>query len=100
MTMVREQQEPRAGDRVGVRRGPARWGVRELVLAWVVYWVGLLLHAIWPQLRTIWELSVTKQHGSVSLDYSGSGLAAALWIAGPPLLMAVLWIATRPRRER
>jgi hypothetical protein len=81
------------------RRAAARWGVRELIAGWVLYWIGLLLYALWPQLLKIYELSVTKQHGSVSLNYSGSLLEAALWIAGPPLLMAVVWIATRPRRR-
>jgi len=99
MTAPRERSGTTTGGGEARTRRPARWGVRELIASWVVYWIGLLLYALWPQLRKIYELSTTKQHGSVSLNYSGSLLAAALWIAGPPLLMAVVWIATRPRRR-
>jgi len=100
MTSLRDEvrDDVRATEGAGLRARLARWSARQLVAAWLVYWIGLLLYAAWPQLHKIWVLSTTKQSGSISLTYSGGALEAALWIAGPPLLLALVWIATRPPR--
>lgn len=100
MTGLREEVrgDARATAGTGLRARLAHWSARQLVGSWLAYWVGLALYAVWPQLRKIWVLSTTKQSGSISLTYSGGALEAALWIAGPPLLLALVWIATRPPR--
>jgi hypothetical protein len=93
------------GGRAGARREGAwtrvrRWGARELLIGWAVYWVGLLIVVFWPQIRAYYALVTGPSgHGSISWSYSGSLLEAALWIAGPPLLMAIAWIVTRPPRR-
>jgi hypothetical protein len=38
-------------------------------------------------------------HGSVNVSFSGDLLHGALWIAGPPLLIFVVWLATPTRTE-
>lgn len=40
------------------------------------------------------------ESGSVSVGYSGSALSLALWIAGPPLLLFLAWLAFGSRKER
>jgi hypothetical protein len=81
------------------RRAPLRaWGARELVKAWLAYWAVLASVVFGPTLWTWYRLQSPDQHGSVSWSYSGSFLGAALWVAGPPLVVALLWLVTRPRR--
>ena len=72
--------------------------VRLLLLSWVVYWVALLAVFAGPKLWRIWQYQRTNTHGTVSISYSGSPMRAVLWIAGPPLLFAAIWLARRPRR--
>ena len=98
MTATTTTEREENGGR-SVRSRVRRWGARELVTGWVLYWLGLLLYAIWPKLREVYRLAKTGEHGSVSLSLDGDFLPIALWIAGPPLLMAALWIATRPPRR-
>ena len=79
-------------------RGLRRWGPRELVASWVVYWTILLVVALWPAIMGWWRIQNTTGHGSVSLSLSWEGLRTAWWIAGPPLLMWLVWVRTRPKR--
>jgi hypothetical protein len=51
-----------------------------------------------PAARQYWESQRTNAHGTVNLSYSGGTLRLVLLLAGPPLLMTLLWIASRPRR--
>ncbi|HKG92409.1 MAG TPA: hypothetical protein VKA84_10975 [Gemmatimonadaceae bacterium] len=96
-----------------------RWGARHLLLAWLVYWAALIVVGLGRALLAIRRAtSLPDGHGTVSANfgdgnlmltviengvttYSGSVgvLAAALWIAGPPLVLWLAWLVTRPRRD-
>jgi hypothetical protein len=81
-----------------------RWQARHLFLSWTVYWVALLGFVAWRPLMEYWRITRSPSgHGSVGYTYSGGALNAALWIAGPPLVIFLVWLATRSRdvdRER
>jgi hypothetical protein len=77
-----------------------RWRASHLFGSWIAYWILLFAFAAGRPLLRIWQLSRSNTHGSAGISYSGSALAAALWIAGPPLLLFVLWLATRTRAPR
>jgi hypothetical protein len=65
-----------------------------------VYWVGLLATVAWRPLLGYWRIARSAEgHGTVGYTYSGGMLPLALWIAGPPLLLFLLWLATRSRVE-
>ncbi|HVE79374.1 MAG TPA: hypothetical protein VNA89_10955, partial [Gemmatimonadaceae bacterium] len=75
------------------------WGVRELVTAWVVYWIAVVLVAAFPQIRDFALLQMSEEHGTVSFSYDGGLLRAALVLCAPPLALWAAWAATRPRRD-
>jgi hypothetical protein len=63
-----------------------------------VYWLALLAFVAWRPLLEFWRITRSADgHGTVGYTYSGGALQAALWIAGPPLLIFVAWLATRTR---
>ena len=93
----------------------SRWRPRHLLLTWGAYWVALVLLALGPAAQAIWRLTRPGEHGSVSADlddgllrltvigesapvWTGSAPlgALALWVAGPPLLLWLVWLASRP----
>jgi hypothetical protein len=74
------------------------WGLGRLVASWVVYWVVLFAVVIGPKAWEIFRLQRRDEHGTVSLTWSGSTLQMMLLLFGPPLLLTLLWLATRPRR--
>lgn len=76
-----------------------RWGHRQLLTSWVVYWVGLLGVIAAPAILEWWRLQRANAHGTVSVDITAGVLEMALWVAGPPLLIALLWLAVRPSRD-
>ena len=91
-----------------------RWRAKHLLLAWVVYWVLLVIVGLSPALALIVRaLNAPKGLGSIGANV-GNGIASltvsstaqtwtgsvsltslALWIAGPPLLLWLLWLVTR-----
>jgi hypothetical protein len=82
-----------------------RWSARKLFMSWAIYWVALLAVAAWRPLLELIQLRRTQEHGTVSFTYTGSFLSLALWIAGPPLVLFLVWLFTRsradaPERER
>ena len=81
-----------------------RWQARHLFLSWTAYWFALLAFVTWRPLVEYWRITRSPGgHGTVGLTYSGGALQAALWIAGPPLLIFLAWLATHTRhvaRER
>jgi hypothetical protein len=78
-----------------------RWRAAHLFGSWIAYWILLIAYTAWRPLLEFWRINRTPGgHGSVSYTYSGSPLRAALWIAGPPLALFLLWIATRTRESR
>ena len=75
-----------------------RWSHRELLGSWVAYWIGLLAVIAAPAFFEWWRLQRTDGHGSVSVVVDAGAVEMALWIAGPPLIVFVLWLLARPRR--
>lgn len=92
-----------------------RMGVGHLLGAWGAYWVGLAGITLGPFALRMWELTRPGVHGSASLSIGDAGvslialkdnvtvwsgvaplLEVALWIAGPPLLLWLAWLALRP----
>ena len=90
------------------------WRSRHLVAAWVAYWAALLIAALGSAIPVAWR--VRDSHGSftagindglasVSIASGGTTLwsgavdvgTAVLWIAGPPLLLWLVWLISRPR---
>lgn len=96
-----------------------RLGVGHLVGAWGAYWVGLAGVTLAPFARWVVDLNrIPGSHGSASLSIGDAGvtlaalrdnvtvwsgvaplLDVALWIAGPPLLLWLAWLALRPSRS-
>jgi hypothetical protein len=99
------------------------WRPRHLLLSWVAYWLLLLATIMRPALvNVISAITAPDGHGTISANMadgvvsllvksdaatwtgSASLTSIALWIAGPPLLLFALWMATRTRatpvRER
>ena len=73
------------------------WGVRQLVASWVLYWITLIIVAAGPTIWKIWSLRETA-HGEVTWSWEGRLFPAMLLVLGPPLLVTVVWLVTRPRR--
>ncbi|HEV7992646.1 MAG TPA: hypothetical protein VGP25_12530 [Gemmatimonadaceae bacterium] len=92
----------------------SRWRPRHLFLAWIAYWIVLLAASLGTAVRhALIAVAAPEGHGSIgvsmndgvlsllvksdTLTYttSASLLSIALWIAGPPLLLWALWVATR-----
>lgn len=73
------------------------WSARHLVASWLAYWAGLLAVVGWRPLTEYWRLQRADAHGEVSLAYSGSLLTLSLWVAGPPLLLFLVWLGARAR---
>lgn len=99
-------------------RSSRRWKFRSLVVAWIVYWILLVVVKLGPATRAVWRAT----HGahppdtsSVALNFSnfdfvlkvtspsgnwtGSAhlLSIAGWIAVPPLLLWLVWLTQQPR---
>jgi len=91
-----------------------RWRARHLLVAWIVYWVALIVFALHSALGPVARaLTGPPGHGSIgasvdngnfilkvttdSQTWTGSTslTATALWFAVPPLLLFLVWLATR-----
>src|SRR6476619_2648780 len=93
----------------------SQWRPRHLLAAWGLYWLGLVAvtlgRAIAPIQRatsgppnsgsvgvsfdaSMFSLNV-QQHGQTIWTGSASFLTIALWVAGPPLILWLLWMRTR-----
>ena len=92
----------------------SRWRARHLLAAWTVYWVALIVFGLHSAVGAVARaLNAPKGLGSISASVdngmfilkvsSGQGVwygttsltAMALWFAGPPLLLFLLWLVTR-----
>jgi hypothetical protein len=93
-----------------------RWRPRHLLLAWMTYWVGLILFTLWPAVTAAWRMSDSNSHGSITASvtdgilratitetghatWSGSITLTALGLllAGPPLLLWLVWLLASSR---
>jgi hypothetical protein len=98
----------------------SNWRPRHLVGAWSAYWLGLGVVTLGDAVAAIWRVTHAASGGaSVALSY-GEGLITlltslhdqpvwtgsvspttfALAVAGPPLLLWLAWLASRPSRSR
>jgi hypothetical protein len=98
-----------------------RWRARHLLVAWIVYWVALLVVSLNSALGAATRaLAAPDGHGSIGATVENgnfllkvttegqtwTGTASlttmALWFAGPPLVLFLVWLATRraPVAER
>ena len=75
------------------------WGIGRLFASWLAYWVLLIIVSARRPLLEYWRLRRSGAHGTVSWSFSGGMMELALWVVGPPLLIWIVWLATR-RRER
>ena len=91
-----------------------RWRARHLLVAWIVYWVALLVVSVHSALGAAARaLAAPDGHGSISASVDDGNFilkittegqtwtgttsltAMALWFAGPPLALFLVWLATR-----
>jgi hypothetical protein len=99
--------------------GLSQWKPRHLLAAWSAYWAGLVLVTLGPAAVAILRVTVPEgAKGSVSANVGDAGFqlvvksgeatswlgqasiaSVALWLAAPPLLLWLAWLATRPRRR-
>jgi hypothetical protein len=96
-----------------------RWRPRYLLGAWAAYWAGLVALKLGPAIISI-LLVISDKNGTSSVAagfgddaftlsvvdagrtiYSGQAPfeTVALWVAGPPLLLWLAWLLTRPKRR-
>ena len=96
-----------------------RWGVGSLLGAWAGYWVVLGAVTLAPFAKWIWDINrIPGQHGSAALSAGDAGVTLtaikdgvtvytgvapltdlAFWIAGPPLVLWLIWLVLRPSRR-
>ena len=98
-----------------------RWRAKHLLVAWIVYWIALLVVALHSALGAATRaLMAPNGHGSIGASVENNNFilkvttdgqtwtgttsltTMALWFAGPPLLLFLVWLATRraPVAER
>ena len=93
-----------------------RWRWRHLFASWIVYWAVLAIAALWrpvsiarrladlPDAEASISASVTNTVLSITMTAQGTSvwtttislLTIVLWLAGPPLLLWILWATSRP----
>jgi len=98
-----------------------RWSAAALFGTWVAWWAALIGVTIGPGLlRAIRVMRLPGTHGTASASFENSHLlfkvvdgagpagtwtfntsfgTALAWIAVPPLVLWLLWIVSRPRRQ-
>lgn len=98
--------------------GISRWRHRHLLAAWATYWLALVAVKLGGAIRSILEVTGPNGHGSASGSFDDKGVTLtvingastawtgtapfstiALWVAGPPLLLWVVWMLSRPRQD-
>lgn len=93
------------------------WKPGHLLLGWATYWVGLVAVKLSPAIRATWRASqLPDNHGSISAGFNNTTLhytviengvktldtgaavsTMLLWIAGPPLVLWLIWLMVRER---
>lgn len=97
---------------------PRRWRAGHLLAAWAAYWLALAAVVLWRPVtlaRRLSELPKGRANGTgtfddgvfeVRMNVDGAtvwhGRATMtemlLWVVGPPLVLWLLWLVTRPPR--
>lgn len=97
--------------------GIERWRHRHLLTAWAVYWFALVVVKLGGAIAAVLRVSGPAAHGSAAGSFGDKGVtvtvtqgalttwtgtstlsAIALWVAGPPLALWLVWMLSRPRR--
>jgi lipoprotein signal peptidase len=95
-----------------------RWRPRQLLLAWVAYWIGLAAVTLGPAIRALMRATGTDAKGSMNASAGDQGLsititadggaawsgsasltAIVFWLVGPPLLLWLVWFVRRKPRD-
>jgi hypothetical protein len=96
-----------------------RWRASHLLWTWTAYWLVLVTVTLGPLVRAAWRVTRPgHSHGTVLASFgdgvlrtvvtsTGEGAQTvtasthlgplAFWVAVPPLLLWVLWLASRPQ---
>lgn len=94
-----------------------RWRWRHLFSAWLAYWAGLVVVVLWEPLTVARRLArLPDNQASIAVEFKNTVFSAVfaergvtvwsgtatlleivLWIAGPPLLLWVIWAMSRPK---
>jgi hypothetical protein len=88
----------------------------HLLVGWGVYWTALVVVGLGPGLLAAWRVTDPQGHGAIngsmgdgvlrltvsdatSTLWTGAASVATLmlWIAGPPLVLWLVWLLSRPR---
>ncbi|HEX5438018.1 MAG TPA: hypothetical protein VFW98_12710 [Gemmatimonadaceae bacterium] len=96
-----------------------RWRPRHLLAAWCAYWAALALAILGPGLLAVWRATRPGAHSRIFMSMHNGVFHAsvtrgatalwtgaihagtlALWIAGPPLLLWLVWLLSQTRRGR
>ena len=91
-----------------------RWRARHLLVAWTVYWLALIVIGLHRPIAAVGRaLNAPKGLGSITASVENGNFilkmtsqsevwvgsmslsTMALWFAGPPLLLFLLWLVTR-----
>lgn len=96
-----------------------KWRLRELLASWIAYWIVLVGVMLGPAIAAVWRAThAGSEHGDVTVSFgkwnwaltvklagkpiytgTASFLTIALLVAGPPLLVWLLWVSRRPSPE-
>ncbi|HEV8215244.1 MAG TPA: hypothetical protein VGP95_05400 [Gemmatimonadaceae bacterium] len=94
------------------------WSAGKLFTSWIAYWILLLAIGLAPAIGPIWRATHAEpDKGSLNMSFGSDGfslnvlkdgatlysasihlLPLALLVAGPPLLLWLLWVASRSKR--
>ena len=91
-----------------------RWRAKHLLLAWGAYWIVLVIVSLRSALAAaaralrapdgLGSISASVDNGMANLHVTANGqtwtgstslTAMALWLAGPPLVLWLVWFVTR-----
>jgi hypothetical protein len=94
-----------------------RWKPGQLLLGWVTYWAGLIGVTMSPAIAAAWRATrLPEGHGTITAGFDDSRInftviedgvktfvgstsmtTAILWLAGPPLVLWLIWLLVRER---
>ena len=73
------------------------WSHRRLLASWIGYWIVLAGVVAAPAIAQWWSLQRRGTRGTVSLIIEADTIETILWLTGPPLLLGIAWLLSRPR---
>ena len=93
------------------------WKPGHLLVGWAAYWVGLVAVKLSPAIRASWRATqLPDNHGTITAGFDNATLhytviengvktletgaavsTMLLWVAGPPLVLWLIWLMMRER---